>query len=122
MVCNARSSLEGVLALPNGTNLACLFESPHHEIVFKVKGLEVILHDPDTKQQLQFMKKPTIKTPIIGFRSKKDTLETMNQMIGLIAPPLDDLSSSNMTYYDYAAVATLALASVLAAIRLGEYT
>ena len=68
------------------------------------------------------MKKPTIKTLTIGFRSQKDTLETMNQMIGLIAPPLDDLSSSNMTYYDYAAVATLALASVLAAIRLGEYT
>ena len=63
-----------------------------------------------------FMKKPTIKTPIIGFRSKKDALETMNQMKGLIAPHLDDLSSSNPTYYNYAAVATLALASVLAAI------
>ena len=60
MVCNARSSLEGVLALPNGTNLACLFESPHPEIVFKVKGLEVNLYDSDTKQQLQSMKKPPI--------------------------------------------------------------
>ena len=105
-----------MLALPNGTNLACLFESPHHEIVFKVKGLEVILHDPDTKQQLPSMKKLTIKTLIIGFRSQKDTLETMNQMKGLIASHLDDLSSSNPTYYNYAYVANLALESVLAAI------
>ena len=107
--------------MPNGTNLACLFESPHPELVFKVKGLEVILHDPDTKQQLPSMKKLTIKTLIIGFRSQKDTLETMNQMKGLIASHLDDLSSSN-PIYKYSTVAMLVIATILVSTLLREYT
>ena len=101
---------------------SCLFKSPHPEIVFKVKGLEVILHDPGTRKKLQSIKKLIMKLSAIGFRSQKDTLENKNQMKGTIAQRLDDLSSSNSNSYNYVAIVAVVMATTLAAIRLGEYT
>ena len=61
----------------------------------------IILHDLNTRQKLSMMRRPTIKLPTIGFKSQKETLETMNQMISLVPPHLDDLLHSNSRYTDY---------------------
>ena len=119
---NTRANLEGTLTLGNGTTVHCIYESPHPDTVFKAKGRQITLShldEPDNK--IRALNKTKVSTAAISFKSQKESLDSLKQMIRIITPQSDTQSYSMIdhTFLLYYAATGM---TILAIIRLAELT
>ena len=120
---NTRSTLEGTLTLGNGSTHKCIYESPHPDTIFKVKGRQVTLTHEELDNELKTLSEPKIFTDLISFKSQKESLENLKQMIKIIAPQTENQPYSliDHTYLLYYAGTGVTILLIIRVLELAWY-